>query len=401
MHILIISDAYPPMRTSCATQIYDLAQAFLQQGNQVSIIIPAHYQRASVEISSKDGPTIYSVRCFQTKDVNYVRRTLAEFINPFVIGFHLNRNPHFLKQKMDGITWYSPSIFWGPLVKNLKEKFHCKAYLILRDIFPDWAVDLGLMKKNVVYRFFKRVERYQYAQADCIGVQSPNNVDYFKAHNPQVGLKVETLWNWHSPPMNYQCSINLNSTKLANRKYLIYAGNMGEAQSPTTLLMVAKHLRKHTNIGFVFIGRGSQKENLALMTARLDLTNVLFFDEIDPQELPGLYAQCAFGLISLNHNHKSHNIPGKFLSYVQSGLPVIAFLNPMNDLVGLINENQLGIAFTNDPIEVAASKILDLVCNYEDQNELNRARIKNFGNSFFSPNTAAAKIVLHLFGSKF
>ena len=148
MHILIISDAYPPMRTSCATQIYDLAQAFIEQSHQVSIIIPAYSQKASVEISNKDGPTIYSVRCFKTKDVGYIRRTLAEFINPFVIGLHLKRNQRFLDQKIDGIAWYSPTIFWGPLVKQLKTFFNCRAYLILRDIFPDWANDLGLIKSN-------------------------------------------------------------------------------------------------------------------------------------------------------------------------------------------------------------------------------------------------------------
>lgn len=344
MHILIISDAYPPMRTSCATQIYDLAQAFLEQDNQVSIVIPAHYQGACVEISDQDGPTVYSVRCFKTKDVNYVRRTLAEFINPFVIGFHLKRNPHFLHQKIDGITWYSPSIFWGPLVKSLKARFHCKAYLILRDIFPDWAVDLGLMKKNTVYQFFKRVERYQYAQADCIGVQSPNNVGYFNFQNPQVKAKLEVLWNWASPSELSACSIDIQNTVLKGRKIIIYAGNLGVAQGADKLLEIAKAFVASEDIGFLFIGRGSEKRLLMAECERVALKNTLFLDEISSKEIPGLFAQCHAGMLSLDAKHATHNIPGKFISYMQHGLPVLAVLNKGNDLFEVIKKYSVGVA---------------------------------------------------------
>jgi len=66
---------------------------------------------------------------------------------------------------------------------------------------------------------------------------------------------------------------------------------------------------------------------------------VLFYDEIDPDEIPGLYAQCHVGIVALDPRHKTHNIPGKFLSYMQSGLPVLASINPGNDLVELIQRS--------------------------------------------------------------
>jgi len=347
MHILIISDAYPPMRTSCATQIFDLAQAFIEQSHQVSIIIPAHSQKASVEISNKDGPTIYSVRCFKTKDVGYVLRTLAEFINPFVIGLHLKRNQCFLNQKINGIAWYSPTIFWGPLVKELKTLFNCKAYLILRDIFPDWALDLGLLKKNLIYTFFKRVEWYQYGQADCIGVQSPNNLKYFQKHNPSFGPKVEVLWNWGGQKDNKKCKIEISKSVLEGKKICVYAGNMGVAQGIHYLFELVKFLKNNEGIGFVFVGRGSELAWLRAESALLGLKNIIFYDEIDSKEITGLYAQCHIGLLSLDFRHTTHNIPGKLIRYLESKLPIVGFVNKGNDLMKISHDNSMGLLLDN------------------------------------------------------
>lgn len=381
MHILIISDAYPPMRTSCATQIYDLAQAFLHQGHQVSIIIPGNSQSSRVEILNKDGSTIYSVRCFRTKDVGYIRRTLAEFINPFIMGWRLKKNSRFVSQKIDGIAWYSPTIFWGPLIKQLKAFFKCRTYLILRDIFPDWALDLGLLNKNIIYSVFKRVERYQYEQADCIGVQSPNSVDYFKFHNPGVKARVELLWNWVGATPERKSPINIGQTFLAGRKIFIYAGNMGIAQDMDALLRMAELSHHDTSIGFVFIGRGSEKKRLQLLSQELGLTNIVFFDEIDNDQLDNLLRQCHVGLISLNQKHTTYNIPGKFLTYLKAELPVVAILNPGNDLIELVEANQLGVAITDledESIIVAIQRVLFLAQENQVKTRLNRILNQNF-----------------------
>lgn len=347
MHILIISDAYPPMRTSCATQIYDLAHAFIEHGHQVSIIIPSHTQKKSVEISNTDGPTVYAVRCFKTKDVSYARRTIAEFINPFIIGFHLKRNKLFSDQKIDGIAWYSPTIFWGPLVKKLKGRFGCNAYLILRDIFPEWAVDIGVVRNKLIQRFFKSVARYQYNVANVIGIQSPNNIEYFKKCYPAVANKIEVLWNWIGSPNQTIGSIRIDETNLAGKFICIYAGNLGIAQGAVQFLKLIKQFQARNDVGFIFVGRGSEKRRLEEELNRIGYKNVIFYDEINQDQLPDLYKQCHAGLISLDFRHQTHNIPGKFLGYVQSGLPVIGFVNPGNDLITLVQEWDVGILCSN------------------------------------------------------
>lgn len=111
VNVLFVTDAYPPMRTSGATQMFDLGQAFAREGNHVSVIIPQTNQSLPVKVTQISGCTIFGVRAFQTKDVAYWRRTLAEFINPFWIWMQLKKNPLFRAQKINGIIWYYPSIF--------------------------------------------------------------------------------------------------------------------------------------------------------------------------------------------------------------------------------------------------------------------------------------------------
>ena len=93
-----------------------------------------------------------------------------------------------------------------------------------------------------------------------------------------------------------------------------------------------------TTSGFFFLNCGSDSKVLRDDASRRGLGNVMFHDEIEPEEIPGLYAQCHAGIVALDPRHKTHNIPGKFLTYMQAGLPVLASINPGNYLIRLIEQ---------------------------------------------------------------
>jgi len=106
--------------------------------------------------------------------------------------------------------------------------------------------------------------------------------------------------------------------------------------------LIRARLKDRGDIGFLFVGRGSELPRLRVIARDRLLENVLFYDEVDSGEVPGLLAQCHIGLVALDLRHKTHNIPGKFLTYVQAGLPVLARINANNDLVGLIETEGVG-----------------------------------------------------------
>jgi glycosyltransferase involved in cell wall biosynthesis len=341
MRIALIADTFPPLRTSGAVQLRDLSREFARQGHALTVLLPSPDQVVPWSLENVDGVQVLRLKAPRTKDIGYVRRTLSEFAMPFSMLRQFRRSP-LSSERWDGVVWYAPSIFHGPLASALKSRSNCKGYLIIRDIFPEWAVDMGLMGRGLTYRFFDAIARYQYSVADVIGVQTSGNRRYFEKWQQQPGRKLEVLQNWLDKPARARCGIRLNETALAGRKVFVYAGNMGIAQGMDILLDLAKKLHHRTDVGFLFVGRGSDASRLRASAEDRKLDNVLFYDEIHPDEIPDLYSQCSAGIVALDPRHKSHNIPGKFLTYMQSGLPVLANVNAGNDLAQMIRHEQVG-----------------------------------------------------------
>jgi glycosyltransferase involved in cell wall biosynthesis len=341
MRIALIADTFSPLRNSGAVQLRDLSREFARQGHVLTVLLPSPEQQESWIFEQMDGVQVLRLKAPRTKDIGYVRRTLAEFLMPFFMIRQFRKSP-LLSERWDGVIWYSPSIFHGPLASALKKSSGCKGYLIIRDIFPEWAVDMGLMGRGLPYKFFDALARYQYSVADVVGVQTRGNLSYFHKWSQQPGRKLEVLQNWLDKPTKTQCPIRVNETTLAGRKIFVYAGNMGIAQGMDILLDLSEQFRSRKDVGFLFVGRGSDAARLKSSAKDRKLDNVLFYDEIHPDEIPDLYAQCSAGMVALDPRHKSHNIPGKFLSYMQSGLLVLANVNVGNDLAQMIRDEQVG-----------------------------------------------------------
>jgi glycosyltransferase involved in cell wall biosynthesis len=341
MRIVIIADTYPPIRISGAVQMRDLVREFAAQGHEPTVVVPAASLAEPWKLEQAGDVRVLRVRTPPTKDVNYVRRTLNEMRLPYALmrGMKAAGIP---LSAWDGVVWYSPTIFLGPIVKRIRQVSGCRSYLILRDIFPEWAVDMGLMGRGLPYRFFKWIEAGQYAVADTIGVQCEANLAYLAKWAEQPGRRLEVLENWLSPAPIGACRIDMSKTKLAGRQIFVYTGNMGVAQGMDVFLEMVARMRSRADVGFLFVGRGSEAARFAAEAERQGLDNVVFHDEIEPEEIPGLLAQCDFAMLALDPRHTSHNIPGKFLTYMQAGLPVLARINPGNDLQKLIQQEGVG-----------------------------------------------------------
>jgi len=393
-NVVVIADSYYPARTSAAAQLKDLAIELQKQGVFPLVIIPDYELNQVWKYEVLDMVQVLRLKSPKTKDVGYIRRTAAEFFMPYFMWIHYSKTP-LIDVRWDGIIWYSPTIFLAPFVKRLKRNSSCKKYLILRDIFPEWAVDLGLMRRGLAYRFFKWIEYNQYMIADIIGVQAANNIQYFKSRPKFIAKKIELLHNWLTGVSSQYCSITVDNTLLAGRKIFVYAGNMGVAQGMGVVLDLAESLLKRLDIGFLMVGRGSEYKNLKRQASDRNLDNILFFDEIDASEIPALYSQCCIGLVILDPRHKTHNIPGKFLSYMQSGLPVLAKINPGNDLVDLIDKAQVGSAYTGSSVEELRNISEALVDTLIGGDRVD-LRCKTLAKELFSTEVAAKQILAAL-----
>jgi len=396
MRIALTADAYPPARTSAAVQIRDLARELAASGHRPTVIVPTIGTRRAWLLEEDGGVEVLRIRAPRTKDIGTTHRALAESLLPFAMIRGLSQSP-LAAVRWEGVVWYSPTIFLGPLISYLKRGSGCRSYLILRDLFPDWAVDTGVLRKGMAYRLLKLVEHYQYSVADVIGVQTPANLPHLRPWTNGSRRRVEVLNNWLAPSANVGCSVSVERSSLAGRVILVYAGNMGAAQGVDALLQLAWRMRARRDVGFLFVGRGSEAPVLRAEAVRLGLDNVEFHDEIEPWEVPGLLAQCHVGLVALDIRHTTHNVPGKFLTYIQAGLPVLARVNPGNDLEALIVDEGVGYACTDDPADRLQQLAEKLIASESDR-QLMSMRGRELAVRMFSVGAAAEQIVKVLKG---
>lgn len=391
MRIALIADVFPPLRSSGAVQLRDLSLEFVKHGHRPTVMIPSSDIDKPWMIEDMGGVQVLRLKAPRTKDTNYVRRTIGEFLMPFAMKLNLRKSP-LAEECWDGVVWYSPTIFLGPIASALKKASTCRSYLIIRDIFPEWAVDMGLLGRGLPYHFFKAIERYQYSVADVIGVQTSSNLAYFNHWVSRPKRRLEVLQNWLADAPNVGCSITVSEGPLAGRTIFVYAGNMGVAQGMNVLLDLAERLLIQRDIGFLFVGRGSDAQSLREEARTRGLDNVLFYDEIDPSEIPGLYAQCHVGIVALDQRHKTHNIPGKFLTYMQAGLPVLASINPGNNLVELIAQENVGRACTDHSVVTLELLAKDLVSEISAKFDFS-SRCRALSKKLFSSEIAVKQIV--------
>lgn len=393
MRLLLVADTYPPARISGALQMRDLAHALAAQGHRPLVLVPATHE-ALPGMDTMDGVQVLRVRALRTKDVPYWRRTLAELALPWILLRGLRCSAQ-RDERWDGLVWYSPTIFLGPLAKAIRRGYRCRSYLIVRDLFPDWAVDAGVMRKEgLPYRLFKAIERFQYRQADVIGVQTPANAPLVAKDAP-VGTRIEVLHNWLSPPLRQDDAASVSLGALEGRINFVYAGNMGVAQDMDAFVELARHMTDRADVGFLFIGRGSETQRLK--RAAEALPNLLVLDEIAPEALPALLARCHVGIVALHPAHGTHNIPGKLLTYLHAGLPVLARVNANNDLMQLVEQEGIGLAVGGDDAALLHAHASRLVDAHDQRKEMG-ARGRVLAERMFSPRSAAAQVAAALGG---
>ena len=297
--------------------------------------------------------------------------------------------------KFDLIVWYSPSIFFGPLVKRLKKLFKCPSYLVLRDIFPQWAIDTGVMKEGVVSRFFRVKEMEQYEAADIIGVQSPGNLEYFSKNGLSERHHIEVLYNWtkldeeNIPPGNYRKQFGLNG-----KVVFFYGGNIGVAQDLDNVVRLAESLADVPDAYFLLVGDGTEAARLKKAISDKKLTNIAVHDAVDQRQYLAMVSEFDVGLISLDKKFRTQNFPGKMLGYMAYSMPILASINPGNDLKGLIEDKLAGLVSVNGDDARFRENALRLIKDAELRRRMG-ANARSLLEGTFNVAKAAEQILSH------
>ncbi len=360
MKFIFIIDDYLPYSVKVASKMmHELAVEFKSNGHEVWVLTPNTLQCSIFETTEIDEINVAYFKSKRIKNTNKFNRAINEtFLSwrAWKSGKYFFQSNHF-----DGIIYYSPSIFWGFLILKLRLLWKCKSYLVLRDIFPQWTVDNGLLsKKAPAYWYFKFFEQINYKVASKIGVMSKSNLEFFTEKN-KSSSKFEVLHNWSSlPQMPERNNIYLKKLNLTDKTVLFYGGNIGHAQKMIYLVNLAKYHKSNSKVHFLFVGEGDEVELILKEKEQHKLINMTYLPSIDQRSYVELLNEIDIGLFSLHPKHKTHNYPGKILNYMAYSKPVLGCVNSGNDLKDFINQANAGIVVNSGDEEelINASTVL-------------------------------------------
>lgn len=372
--------------------MHDLAAELSRRGHAVSLLAPSSGLKCSCSVEEAGSLKVIRYRTGGIKGAPLYVRAVNEMLLSATAWLRtrsvLNRG------QFDLIVFYSPSIFFGPIVALLKRRSNAFVYLVLRDVFPDWAVQAGVLKKGLAYWIFKRFERLQYAVADRIGVETSGSLHYF-AGDPNAE-KVELLRNWartegvrapEGRPFRRKLGLD-------GKVVFVYGGNVGVAQDMDNILRLARRLEEVPGVHFLLIGAGSEFERIRALIAAGKAPNVTIHPAVEQCEYLSVVSQFDVGLISLDRRLKSFSTTGKLLGYLRCGLPVLASINPGNDLMDLLTQSGAGLCSWNGDDDAFYKNALRL-CSADVRSSMS-IRSRALLVTAFSVESAADRILNHL-----
>ena len=164
----------------------DLIRKFVSEGHKMYVVSPAERRsHEKTRVFESGGATILKVKTLNITRTNVIEKGIATVLLEH--QFYKAVNKYFRDVKFDLVLYSTPPITFNKVIKRIKNKFGIPSYLMLKDIFPQNAVDLSMMKEgSILYKFFRKKEKTLYDISDYIGCMSPANADYIKNHNPEV-----------------------------------------------------------------------------------------------------------------------------------------------------------------------------------------------------------------------
>ena len=386
MKVIFLALAFPKMNNT-KYLYFGLITEFHENGHDVVVVAPA-YDPNITGLQIENGIKIIRVKTMPLFNVGLIKKGIANVLLPYQYKRAIKK--YNLEFDHDLILTPTPPISLHGVAAWLKKKSGAKIYLILRDIFPQNAVDLGLMSsKGLIHSYFRKKEKKLYAVSDRIGCMSQGNISYIIKHNPSVpSEKLHLLPNWSDMIAvdSEEKILELRKKEGFENKFIvIFGGNIGLPQKLENIVELAAACQDHKDILFLIMGGGSERKNLEDLIAAKNLDNIQLRDGVPQEEYMKWVLMADLGLISLSEKFTIPNIPSKSLSYYNSKTPILASIDMNTDYGQLLDDLNVGLWAEAGKTALLKQKLLVL---YKDS-ELRMPMGKN-GWNYMKENLSSA-----------
>lgn len=355
----------------------DLVNALKNRGHKVTIVQVCEPKDISETIlTEEEGVTFLKVLVGELFGVNFIKKGINTLKVEPKLKAAISR--YLKKEEFDLVLYATPPITFSGVVKYAKRHYGCKAFLMLKDIFPQNAVDIGLFsEKSPINLFFRQKEKSLYRLSDVIGCMSEANRKYVLDHNPSIPDGKVILFP------NTQAVEELSEAYERNPEdpvSFVFGGNFGKPQAIDFLMeAIGSEQMQKVNAKFVFIGNGSEKSKVVEASKRY--ANLDFYDFMPPREYDALMKKCDVGLISLDARFTIPNYPSRTLSYMAQAKPILACTDRNTDIKELVTEQAgCGLWCASDDVDgfvKAVSRMCDSVDRLKELGQNGRAYFVN------------------------
>ena len=347
MNILFVFFTLPHLSQSAMYS--DMVNEFQQNGHKVLPMAPIISDSSKSYISIENQIEVLRVKTLDVFSKNVFEKGFANLLLSYQFK---NAFTAFWKNKaIDLVIVATPSVMFADFVSDIKKSKGSQVYLMQKDIFPQNAVDLGLMnKKSLIFKFFKKKECKLLKVADIVGCTSPGNINYFLSNYSFLEKKkVQLLYN-NSKIFNRSDELKFDNKDFSDMFTVVFGGNMGKPQQLENVFNLAKRTLNFEDVLFIVIGKGTEIEKLKNVANQMGIYNLKFIDSLSRENYFKLISSCNLGLISLHQDFTVPNTPMKLNDYLNAGIPVLASIDRNNDLGELLEQNKMGkYAYADSP----------------------------------------------------
>lgn len=299
--------------------------------------------------------------------------TIEKGISTLLIGGQFLKaiNKYLSEIKFDLILYSTPPITLANVIEHVKKRDNAKTYLLLKDIFPQNAVDIGMMSKSgikgLMYKYFRKKEKKLYALSDKIGCMSKANVEFVLRHNPQISPEIVEIFPNCIEPRDMTVT---ESERFAlrekygipqDKKVFVYGGNLGKPQGIPFLIECLKTQKNNDKAFFLVVGDGAEYGKLETFFENESASNMKLMKRLPKEDYDRMVASCDVGMIFLDYRFTIPNFPSRLLSYMQAKIPVLCVTDVNTDVGEVAEKGGFGWKCeSNDSNKF--SKLVDEIC---------------------------------------
>ncbi len=362
-----MADIYPPEVSSAAHLMQEFAEGLKKRGHNIWVLTsyPRHYlpknsRKVLAGVQEENSVNVIRAKTLPLHKVHFFIRGISQLLLPFLFFWAAKK---IIKEKIDVVIVYSPPLPLALIGGVIKRRLKAKFILLLEDIFPQNAIDLGILsgwsKKPAVW-LFEAIERRVYRDADAITFHSEGGRKFLIEHKKIPPEKIVTIPNWvdldfYSRPSRSETF--RGQWSLTGKFVFLFGGILGPAQGLEFLVEAARNVTDLKDVVFLLVGDGMEKTKIESLVASYGLSNVIVKPFVTKDDYASLVQEADVGLVCLSAKNATPFIPGKFLGYLAAGKPVLAFLNKESDGFTLVKNAQCGMATIAGDLETAVQAV--------------------------------------------